>query len=1165
MKTRILGDRYRLVKRILAGDGSRGVPELWTAQDAGDLYYIKLWKRQDGDLSDIKALWNRETRGFTRLQGYPGAGELFLRLHDLRAEADHYYAVLDGGQRLLLAEVLKDRAKWPWLHNLSEAGRRRDLWRGLLRIAEALSLLHAEGTLHRAVNPSAVFVSPEGQGDFRLSGFEWSLRIAGVDGAAASVGRVARFLPPELQKTNGEFSTATDWFDFGLLAVELLGVPLSNLRRLDGVRSSVAGLHTIRETERKLLLRLLHDNPEERVSDAQSFLLEIRDLVRSLTSVTAGHARNLILAIRLGPSVSLSRHIELASGRQAAAVNPLAQRDWVANDLRGNVRVTARAGSQPHFLLRGEKLEYRVRRWTQNGLQTWDIGYCENVETTHRASADDQHFGIGDRKLEVITLPNVARAVQSIRDRSAPWDTIFPFTESRGRLDGPLRDIHDFFRITQQLDTVLTASRICWVDVVDIRRSQHDTTIVVTPKEEADRSTLARHLELAAPAEQLHDWFSVGAEKIGAEDERDPKHDTYQLLERKTVDSEGISVSWRFVSTEQHSSGPRYTLRCPGNVPISVRSFFLARNHGGTIAQIKRRHRAIEDLRSYESLLRLIADPRGNTRQNSDELPVGRANIPLDESKAEALTRLWQTQPSFAIQGPPGTGKTTLIRAFADRLGVSDPSSQILITAHSHHTVDDVRLKLSSMFASLPAHQRPVLLRLGAREPTEHDIAPVTIAVLRTLRESEMAKRMPAQLSKRLDDVVSNPSVQNEVAGVDFRTMQLLIQDAANITLTTLNSIDLADLTERGRRFDWSIIEEAGKAHGFDMAAALSISHRLLMIGDHRQLPPFNSTIFKKLLGDPLRVQQAIKTGAQFAPTLVDVSIVEDEEGREGLVARCDKWRRMIDLFARVFEDSFAGEEQQQGPAATLTDQHRMHPHIANLVGRVFYPSDDSGTILRTPADARRKFDKPAPFAIRPGSWLPKQRIVWCDVPWKQRKEFAPGETEGLFASPSETRAVVDVLDELRPSSAEPCELQILSPYNDQLDAIREAIQLARSKGRLKPMFESPFDLRVGKRSGATVDEFQGSEADIVIVSLVRNNALVPWKSVGFLKEATRMNVLLSRARHKLIIIGSWDFFSSRCSELTPPDEEYAYIGRMMSLVAEANQHGHLAREAAPQ
>ena len=109
-------------------------------------------------------------------------------------------------------------------------------------------------------------------------------------------------------------------------------------------------------------------------------------------------------------------------------------------------------------------------------------------------------------------------------------------------------------------------------------------------------------------------------------------------------------------------------------------------------------------------------------------------------------------------------------------------------------------------------------------------------------------------------------------------------------------------------------------------------------------------------------------------------------------------------------------------------------------------------------------------------------------------------------------------------------------------------------------MFAAPFDLTIGKRAGATVDEFQGSEADVVVVSLVRNNALQPWKSIGFLKEATRMNVLLSRARHKLVIVGSWDFFATRCDESTSPEADYAYLQRMMNVMGDAMRNGTLAR-----
>src|SRR5262249_33056913 len=156
----------------------------------GDIFYVKIWRRVgENKGADIRALWNREVRGLSRLQGYPGAGEVFVRLRDLGSTDDEYYAVLDGGRRILLSDVLHNRQRFSWLLNLTEVSRRRFIWEGLLRIAEALSILHAEGTLHRALSPASIFTSPEGQGDFRLSGFEWSLRIAGREGAAAKVGR----------------------------------------------------------------------------------------------------------------------------------------------------------------------------------------------------------------------------------------------------------------------------------------------------------------------------------------------------------------------------------------------------------------------------------------------------------------------------------------------------------------------------------------------------------------------------------------------------------------------------------------------------------------------------------------------------------------------------------------------------------------------------------------------------------------------------------------------------------------------------------------------------------------------------------------------------------------------------------------------------------------
>ena len=1154
--------RYRLTRKIVVGAPKRGIADLWRAEDLGDIYYAKLWPRGSGDSSAMQALWNREVRGIMRLQGYPGASELFVKLRDLDADEKYFFAILDGGRSQVLSEVLKERVRYPWLVNLSEVGRRRPLWEGLMRIADALTILHREGTLHRALSPFSIFVAPDGHGEFRLSGFEWSLRIAGSDSGSSRVGRNKLFTAPELDRPDGEYSTATDWFDFGLVAAEVFGVPVAHTKKRSALQGLVANHTNLRDRERQFIGRLIEENQEHRLVDPAEIEQLLRQIINDLSTATTVAFRDLVFAIRLGSDREVSRTIEVVSEGKASAYDPIAQRDWIRRDLQGDVRVIGRATPTPHYVLKGQKLEYRVRNWSFDKVTTWDIGYCEGIERVPRINSDDQLFALGQRKLDVQLLPHVHKSLRSVRDRAAPWDKIFPIRVDKRDIPNDLRTVHEFFRVTQQLDTVLTVAQICAVDVLDIDKTANDTTIVVTPAHEPERADLAHFLNLDTPAEQLRDWFKLGAEAVTNDDDDDPKQDKYSFLERRTI-VDTSPTTWRFIKAKTHPSGPRYHFRAQGAAQISKGRAFLARNHGGTLAQIRRRHKAIEEMRLYEGLLRLILSPREVTRSNSDELPLARTEIKLDPSKHAALRRVWQTQPFFAIQGPPGTGKTTLIKAFADRLFNFDSSAQILISAHSHHTVDDVREKLSELFTHHDNHHRPIVLRLGANLDDEDAPETVTEKLLQQLKQSELARRMPDYLQDRLVDATETGDTRSAAASTDVRTMQVLVQDAANLTFSTLNSPDLADLAERGRRFDWSIVEEAGKAHGFDMALALQASHRLLLIGDHYQLPPFNVRRFTDLLGNALKVRNAILTGAQFAPGLVDPSLVADEEGREPFVERCAEWSRMVKVFETIFTRSLQGGDENS-PAAVLTDQHRMHPHIAQLVGKVFYPDEEGGTILKSPEETHARFAEPAPFIIAEDSWLPQQRVVWCDVPWERKEEFAEGEIEGLFASKPEADLVVKILEQIRPYGEEPCELQILSPYKGQLEAIRAAITQSYSAGQLSHMFTAPFDLRHGKRMGATVDEFQGSEADVIVVSLVRNNALVPWKSLGFLKEKNRMNVLLSRAKQKLIIVGSWDFFASRCNAKTNEYEEHAYIGRLMKEMAAAERSKVLVRVRAP-
>ncbi|HID2768568.1 TPA: C-terminal helicase domain-containing protein [Klebsiella pneumoniae] len=103
--------------------------------------------------------------------------------------------------------------------------------------------------------------------------------------------------------------------------------------------------------------------------------------------------------------------------------------------------------------------------------------------------------------------------------------------------------------------------------------------------------------------------------------------------------------------------------------------------------------------------------------------------------------------------------------------------------------------------------------------------------------------------------------------------------------------------------------------------------------------------------------------------------------------------------------------------------------------------------------------------------------------------------------------------------------LAIMSPYAKQVDLIKRSLdkKLHKEPNSLQiEYFQKPDD---HSSFCSTVDGFQGAEADIVIVSMVRNNHHSYVRaSLGFLLDSRRMNVLLSRAKYKMIIIGSFEF-----------------------------------------
>ncbi len=304
-------------------------------------------------------------------------------------------------------------------------------------------------------------------------------------------------------------------------------------------------------------------------------------------------------------------------------------------------------------------------------------------------------------------------------------------------------------------------------------------------------------------------------------------------------------------------------------------------------------------------------------------------------------------------------------------------------------------------------------------------------------------------------------------------------------------------------------MEEAAKAWPAELVMPLVFGHRWTLIGDHQQLPPFGDLEIKK-------VYEACLSSSRPAIR----QLVDDRQ----------PFRAMLELFRHLFDSEEFGHKTKPGHAAKegaasddawlygiqespierLDLQFRMDDVIARLIGKAFYPK---AGLKSSPGLC---FEKPAHGMVRP-KFLAERSLVWLDT-----GQLATCRHEdGQWHNDGEADVVAELVGAFHPSplvsDASSSRLAILSPYHEQNQRIRNRL----------PAFSSALV--------HTTDSFQGREADTVIVSLVRtNDAPIDdrFRRIGHLASPQRTNVLLSRAKRLLIIIG--DFAHFRATRDTP-------------------------------
>ncbi|MBH8553464.1 AAA family ATPase [Nostocaceae cyanobacterium CENA357] len=305
----------------------------------------------------------------------------------------------------------------------------------------------------------------------------------------------------------------------------------------------------------------------------------------------------------------------------------------------------------------------------------------------------------------------------------------------------------------------------------------------------------------------------------------------------------------------------------------------------------------------------------------------------------------------------------------------------------------------------------------------------------------------------------------------DRNDLRRIYLDNSNVVGITCVQAAGRDFSEEFKSFDVVIIDEVSKCTPPELLIPALKGKKLVMVGDHRQLPP--------MLDTSTLEEVAQKTSS----TREELQFLEES------------------LFKSQFEAADKSIKQM------LTTQYRMHPFIMGAINQFYDGKLECGLLE---PDTKRAHNLVGQIIQK------DHHLIWVKMP--QEKEFQEQRDHTSFFNTPE----IDVIERLcqqfestwsnKVANGEPKkQIAVITFYGAQLRKIDERLQ--------SELFPS-LEIRTG-----TVDRFQGMERPVVIVSMVRNNN---QGDVGFAKKPERVNVAFSRAQELLVIVGCHDLFTNQ-------------------------------------
>lgn len=464
------------------------------------------------------------------------------------------------------------------------------------------------------------------------------------------------------------------------------------------------------------------------------------------------------------------------------------------------------------------------------------------------------------------------------------------------------------------------------------------------------------------------------------------------------------------------------------------------------------------------------------------------------------------------IQGPPGTGKTTTIVEIIRQLILE--KKKILVCSQSHAAVKNIYDKLVPYCENILRIDKEDHSISNSRNFNSEDYEKflenniVLLSRLRGLKEDQKISKdilkgfeysnevineqyirlhmLLAQYykdNKELDDLSLQATLdylKSEAKNISGSMLDTQIYQSKDAILGTCIGVGMNYILKNNTvHFDTVIIDEAAKANLAETIVPMGMGDRYVLVGDDNQLPPY----------------------------------VDQGEIKEMLSQECynsDKKLSLVEMISSQNKSLFEYLHYHRDPLfpeeclVTLNYQYRMNPQIGDFISNLFY----GGKIFNGAGTDKQNIFVPG---------YPNPVTI---IDTSGQKDNNETTVKGTTSHRNECEARY-ICDEIIPKLStvimnnEKISVGIISPYSSQCDYIRSLIGDNKLRNAVH-----------------TIDSIQGMEFDIVVFSFVRSFKYGSKAKVGFVDDMKRLNVSLSRAKKKLIVIGDMN-------TLTNPSAHY--------------------------